>query len=102
VVEKEKDDLVAFLRNPLDYPPRMTVEVFNEAADEIERLTLSNASCENSCANLWHRLRESDAEIERLRACEYRCPDICPYCSRKLGQTTHPHSNSPQSDGSKG
>jgi hypothetical protein len=38
VVKKEKDDLVAFLRNPLAYPPRMTMEVFNEAADEIERL----------------------------------------------------------------
>jgi hypothetical protein len=31
-------DIVEFLRNPFKYPPRMTIEVFNEAADEIERL----------------------------------------------------------------
>jgi hypothetical protein len=30
--------------------------------------------------------QEAADEIERLRACEYRCLDICPYCSKKLGK----------------
>jgi hypothetical protein len=29
-------------------------------------------------------LDEAVTEIERLRACEYRCLEICPYCSQKL------------------
>jgi hypothetical protein len=80
VIEKERYDydLMAFLRNPLDYPPRMTIEVFNEAADEIERLRMSNMVL-----------------VERLQSLAENAP-----ATPRL-RVVNPHSNSPPSDGSK-
>jgi hypothetical protein len=33
---------------------------------EVERLTLANVSCENSCKNLWHRLNAAEAALEKI------------------------------------